>query len=1152
MPSKDSKTNFASLRDKILSQDKKGKEYWRSVEEFVDAPEFEEFVKQEYPQHAEEWDNSLSRRNFIKVMGASLAFAGLSGCVYQPPEKIVARVVPQEDILPGKPLYYATSMTLGARAVGLLAECYEGRPIKIEGNPEHPASLGATDVFAQASLLQLYDPDRSQSINFRGNLGTWEGFSTELRAAIEQNRVDGGAGIRFLTETIVSPTVISQFNQILQEMPNARWYQYQPVNQDNAMAGAIMALGAPVNTVLNLDQADRVLSLGNDLFSTFNVRYIKDYIKKRTHAAESTVINRLYVVEPTITITGAKADHRLAIKPSQMPEVAKVVAAALGVSGVSPTTTLSPEAVQWITVMAKDLAAHRGRSVVTVGDEQPPMVHALAHAINDALGNVGTTVKYTEPLQPNAERLQVEGLRELVNEIRAGQVKMLVILGANPVYYTPSDLKIDAQLLNNVPLRIHLGMYADETAELCQWHIPEKHYLETWSDTRAYDGTVSIVQPVINSLYDAKSIHEVLQLFMRENFDMRDYDIVREFWRRQGRLTGRPNTVFLPSSLGTVPGVKNIPVPPPPAANTTPAATPQATPAASPSPAAAPGATPAATPAAAQTGSAQTGSANQQSPTTAAAPGNFDDDWRKVIHDGFIPNSTIPAKNVSVNPGFLSQTVAPIGSELGELEIHIMADPTVYDGRFNNNAWLQELPKPLTKITWDNVALISPRTAARLGLNIDKDYNDLAGGEIPISFINSKGGNLVSDLVTLSYQGAEILKPVPVWVQPGMPDDVITLTLGYGRFRTGRVGTGLGYNAYDVRRSDAPHFGRGSVVKTGVDTHIASTQIHFNLEGRDLLRVYDVEDLKGKEQITGNVYPPPGQIPPPEVMHQIPGEQHETIPGKDEVYDLSMYPEYEYLGYKWGMTIDLNNCVGCNACVIACQAENNIPVVGKEQVERSREMHWLRIDTYYKGDDINNPEGPYFQPVLCMQCELAPCEVVCPVHATVHSAEGLNDMVYNRCVGTRYCSNNCPYKVRRFNFLLYTDWNTPQYKLMRNPEVTPRSRGVMEKCTYCVQRIVAARIEAEKDARTIRDGEVLTACQSVCPADAIVFGDLNDATTKVVQLKREARNYRMLNKELNTQPRTSYLASLKNFNREMPDYLARQVSREAEPGGESH
>ncbi len=1107
MPSsKDSKTNFALLRDKILQ--KSGKDYWRSVEEFADAPEFEEFVKHEYPQHAETWEDGLSRRNFIKVMGASLALAGLSGCVIQPAEKIVPYVSQPEEIIPGKPLFYATAMTLSGVATGLLAKSNEGRPTKIEGNPEHPQSLGATDIFAQASLLDMYDPDRSQEVIKRGNPSTWQVFMTELRAKIDENRVDGGAGVRFLSETVTSPTMIAQMRGILAELPNARWYQYEPINCDNEIAGAKMSFGSVAKPIYRFDQATRILSLDKDIFSDFNVRYTKDFNKSRLFNHDKTDINRLYAVETTMSLTGAKADHRLAVKPSQMVEVAKAIAAAMGVSGAASTYTGN---AQWIQGVAKDLKAGGAKSLVVVGDNQPPMVHAIANAMNQTLGAVGTTVTYVEPFQPFADVLQIDQLRTLVREIDGGAVKMLVILGGNPAYNTPADLRLDMNRfkVNNedtegrkVPLRIHVGHYQNETAEICHWHIPEKHYLESWSDTRAYDGTVSIVQPLIEPLYDGKSPHEVAQLFFRENYDKKDFDIVKEYWQRQG-FTGSAPRAMATTANQTTNQATNQTAPP----TDRNAAQRQATTGAN--------MTTAQTGVAPQNQTTTTNTVNTTqnpaanptggsvSPTTAT---NFDDMWRKVVHDGVVPNSAATARTLSVNGAFMSQPTPPATS--GNLEISILPDPSIYDGRFTNNGWLQELPNPLTKITWENVALVSPNTAKRLGVNQAVDPDEYVGGSQGTTFVNTKGGNLFSDLVTLKMNGGEIGN-VPMWVAPGQPDDVVTIYLGYGRARAGRVGTDIGYNAYNVRRSDAMHFGAGEVAKNGSQKAVASTQIHFNMEGRDILRVWDLEQFNTTPDL---------------------GHQHDHYPD-------SMYPRYEYTGNKWGMTVDLNSCVGCNACVIACQSENNIPVVGREQVERSREMHWMRIDTYYSGDDVNNPAGPHFQPMLCQQCELAPCETVCPVHATVHSAEGLNDMVYNRCVGTRYCSNNCPYKVRRFNFLLYQDWNTPQYKLMRNPEVTVRSRGVMEKCTYCTQRIAYARIEAEKDGRPIRDGEILTACQSVCPADAIVFGDLNDPNSQVAKLKKDHRNYNVLN-DLNTQPRTTYLASLKNQNKEMPDYRA--------------
>lgn len=1102
MPSKDSKTNFALLRNKILDQS--GKEYWRSVEEFVDAPEFEEFVKHEYPQQAEEWDNGLSRRNFIKVMGASLALAGLSGCVIQPAEKIVPYVKQPEELVPGKPLYYATAMMLGGEATGLLAKSNEGRPTKIEGNPEHPQSLGATDVLAQASLLEMYDPDRSQEVLERGNPTSWQNFMQMVRAKLDENRADGGAGVRFLSETVTSPTLIAQMQQILSEMPNARWYQYEPINRDNEIAGAKMSFGTPAKPIYKFDQATRVLALDKDIFSDFNVRYTKDFNKSRVHNHEKTEINRLYAIETTMTLTGAKADHRLAVKPSQMPEIAKAIAVALGVAGASSTYA---ENAPWIQAMAKDLQANRGKSIIIAGDNQPPMVHALANAMNFALGNVGVTVNFIEPLQPFADVPQIDQLRQLVQEIDSGAVKMLVFVGGNPAYNTPADLKLNIDRFrvgsddtqgSKVPLRIHLGHYQNETAELSHWHIPEKHFLESWSDARAFDGTASIIQPLIQPLYDSKNANEFVQLFVRENYDKKDFDIVKENWQKQG-IAGAPR-----AAATTATGTNNQqPIFNQNQLNSSEQRPENGNQNQAPATSTANGKQMTETP---RNRAANPGGGNVNPPAAIS----FEDGWRKAIHEGVIPNTTSKAKIVTVNAGFMNQPTAPVTDGL---EISIRPDPSVYDGRFANNGWLQELPNPLTKITWDNVALVSPNTAARLGLNEAVKADEQSGGAQGTTFFNTKGGNLFSDLVTLKMNGVEVGKPVPMWIAPGQPDDVITIYMGYGRTRAGRVGTDLGYSAFNAQSSNALYSGAGELVKTGEQKTVASTQIHFNMQSEkradEILRVWDVEYFN---------------TDPEKIGHQ---EDH---------YPDSMYPRYEYTGNKWGMTVDLNSCVGCNACVIACQSENNIPVVGKEQIERSREMHWMRIDTYYGGEPAN-PTGPHFQPMLCQQCELAPCETVCPVHATVHSAEGLNDMVYNRCVGTRYCSNNCPYKVRRFNFLLYQDWNTPQYKLMRNPEVTVRSRGVMEKCTYCTQRIAYARIEAEKDGRRVRDGEILTACQSVCPADAIIFGDLNDPNSQVAKLKADHRNYNVLN-SLNTQPRTTYLASLKNQNKEMPDYRA--------------
>jgi MoCo/4Fe-4S cofactor protein with predicted Tat translocation signal len=1030
-----------------------GKTYWRSLEELADAPEFREFVEREYPQHAEEWNDPLERRTFLKLMGASLALAGLSGCAFQPPEKIVPYVKQPEYGVPGKALFFATAASLGGIATPLLARSNEGRPTKLEGNPDHPNSRNgdpqdrgssATDIFSQASILTLYDPDRSQIALYREQPRTWSTFVGEIRSALDEQRPKQGAGLRFLTETITSPTLAAQIKGILTEFPQAKWHQYEPANNDNGRAGAVLAFGQPVTTIYDFSKADRILSLDADFLAALpgTLKYARDFAARRQITEARKEMSRLYVIETTPTTTGASADHHWSVRPSELLLAASAVAAGTGVKNLQTNTSTSG-----LDAIARDLQQHKGASIVIAGREAPPAVHALAHAMNDALGNVGKTVLYTDPVEANSLD-QRQSLQELVNDIDGGRVEMLVIVGGNPVYNTPADLKLDKDRMFKTKLRVHLSQYRDETSELCHWHIPETHYLEAWSDARSYDGTVTIVQPLIEPLYQNKSAHELLAVFTPQ-YDRKPYDIIRDYWQGQGQAAGA--------------GSRR------------------------------------------QAAGAGTGTGGSQpTPVPSASPsGDFETWWRKCVHDGFVPGTALPPKSVSVNASNLSQpnTVSsqpPTPNSL--FEIVFRTDPTIYDGRFANNGWLQELPKPLSKLTWDNAALVSPNTAKQLGLE---------------KTIGRKGGDIYVDTLKISNHGRTFSDPVPTWITPGQPDGVITVHLGYGRKLAGRVGNGHGFNAYEIRTSDSPWSANAvQVEKAGVQHLLAVTQLHFSMEGRDILRTETLDDyVHGKHE--------PGEIeaPPPD----------ETL-YRPELYNYQ--DQGNGLNYAWGMAIDLNNCVGCNACTIACQSENNIPIVGKEQVVRSREMHWIRVDTYFKGQDANNPEGTNFMPVPCMHCENAPCEPVCPVHATVHSAEGLNDMVYNRCVGTRYCSNNCPYKVRRFNFLLYQDWETPTYQLMRNPDVTVRSRGVMEKCTYCVQRIQGAKIQSEIEGRKVRDGEIVTACQAVCPTEAIVFGDINDPNSRVSKLKAEQRNYSLL-AELNTRPRTTYLSALRNPNPEI-------------------
>ncbi len=988
----------------------RGEQYWRSLEEIAETEGFQEFLHREFPQGASEWLDPFGRRTFLKLMGASLALAGLAGCstsAAPTDKKIVPYVKPPEELVPGIPLYYATAMPLGGYATGLLAKSVEGRPIKVEGNPKHPASLGAADAFAQTSVLTLYDPDRSQAVNQGGLISSWGAFQDAMATALQNQSNSQGAGLRLLTETVTSPTLASQIKALLGTYPQAKWHQFEPTSRDAARAGAQLAFGEYLETVYHLDKADVVLTLDSDFLTTGpgSLRYAHDFADRRRIQGGSPTMNRLYAVENTPTNTGAMADHRLPLKASEVEGFARALAVALGVQGVS-SGQAAPSYAKWLAALVRDLQAHRGTSLIVAGDGQPAVVHALAHTMNSALGNVGSTLTYTNPVEARPVD-QMASLQELVQDMNAGKVQVLVILGGNPVFTAPADLKF-AEALGKVGLRAHLSLYDDETSQLCHWHVPETHYLESWGDVRAYDGTATIIQPLIAPLYGGHSALELVGILNGQS-GTSDHDLVQQYW--QSHHPGK----------------------------------------------------------------------------------DFDLFWRTALEQGIVAGTALPPKKVMLKTGIGVQPQAAQGpAQAGSLEVIFRPDPTIWDGRFANNGWLQELPKPLTRLTWDNAALLSPATAQRLGLSYD------------IGITAGEHGRIYVDVLELTYRGRTV--HAPAWILPGHPDDAVTVYFGYGRMRAGRVGTGTGFNVYPLRPSDTPWFGAGlKIRKSGAQHLMASTQFHFNIGGRHLFRD---GTLAAYQQH-------------PEFVKEM---------GEAPAKNFTIYPGFPYEGYAWGMTIDLNACTGCSACVVACQAENNGPVVGKEQVSRAREMHWLRIDRYYHGD-LANPQVNQ-QPVLCQQCENAPCELVCPVQATNHSSEGLNDMTYNRCVGTRYCSNNCPYKVRRFNFFRYGDFDTPSLKLLHNPDVTVRSRGVMEKCTYCVQRINHAKIKAEEENRQVRDGEILTACQQTCPTQAIVFGNINDPGSRVTQLKAEPRNYGML-AELNTRPRTTYLAKLRNPNPEI-------------------
>jgi len=760
------------------------------------------------------------------------------------------------------------------------------------------------------------------------------------------------------------------------------------INRDNIYDGTRTAFGETLDVRYALDKAQIIVSLDADFLGAGNarVRSARDFSHGRGAADGETRPNRLYAAASSPTLTSAMADHPLAVRAADIETAARNLAVALGVPAGTPAE-ISDESKTWFAACARDLQANRGASVVIAGESQPPYVHALAHLMNHALANAGATVTYSDPVVAHAEN-QTTSLRELCRDIDTRGLDTLVIIGGNPVYCAPSDLDFKARL-SKVPFVARMGLYEDETSAACHWHLPATHFLEAWSDARAYDGTATITQPLIAPLYGGKSAHELLALLVAGTLKS-SYDVVRDYWRPR---------------LGT----------------------------------------------------------------------DFESAWNTALHEGVVAGSTFAQRAVALKRDLsIDNRQPPASTDDSSLELVYTPDPSLWDGSNANNAWLQELPRPLTKLTWDNAALISPQLAKRLSLENE-------------------------DVIELRLGNAMI--EAPVWITPAHADRAVSISLGYGRTRAGRVGNGRGFNAYALRTSEAPWFaGNLEVRKAGRKYALATTQHHHAMNGRDVIRVATVDEFERNAALRG-------------------AQQHEAPAA------TSLYPPFKSDGYAWGMAINLSTCIGCNACTIACQAENNIPVVGKTEVARGREMHWIRVDRYYEG----KPQAPrtHFQPVPCMHCERAPCEVVCPVEASVHDSEGLNVQVYNRCVGTRFCSNNCPYKVRRFNFFQYADQHTESLKAQRNPEVTVRMRGVMEKCSYCIQRIANGRIEADKAGRRIRDGEVVTACQAVCPTQAITFGDLNDPASRVKALKASLLNYALLG-ELNTQPRTTYLAKVTN------------------------
>ena len=971
--------------------------YWRSLAQLEDRPEFRDALEREFPEGASELPDGINRRDMIMLLGASLSLAGAAGCIRRPVEEIVPFTSMPEDLVPGIPRYYATTMPFRRSAYGLIVESHEGRPTKIEGNPAHPSTLGASNAIVQAAVLSLYDPDRSQAVTEQGTRKAWGDFVTAWRTLSEAHASDGGAGLAVLTDSFSSPTLQRLATELRERYPQMQWATYDAVSDENRLAGLKLATGRDVDLMLHLDRAAVILTLDADpLFADPEmIRHARGFASGRR--TDAPAMNRLYAVEGVYSLTGAMADHRLRLQSRQIAPFLAALAARLAPSSGSAAAVPGVDP-RWIETLAKDLSAHRGAGLIVAGDRQPPAVHAAVCALNAHLGNAGKTVSYHETKDTTAAN--AGSLVSLAAAMNRGTVKTLVILGGNPVFDAPADLDFAAALAK-VPNTIALGHHVDETSAKVKWHIPRAHHLESWSDARAAGGTLSVVQPLILPLFGGRSPVEVLGL-LASGADRPGYDIVRETWQ------------------------------------------------------------------------------------TVLGDDGFDKKWNRVLHDGLLAGSELPAvtpESSAASYGELARLAQASANATANLEIVFMPSPALHDGRFANDGWLQELPDPITKLTWDNPALVSPKTAESLGVANEQ-------------------------VVRLDYSGRSL--ELPVWIVPGMADGVVALTLGYGRTHAGRIGSQVGFNTFALRTSKAAGFDGGvTATKVGRRYALSATQNHGSMEGRPLVRESTLTELRApaakEEQVSAR------GVFPQETQH------------------FSLWKEHTYdKGHQWGMTIDLNACIGCNACVTACQSENNVPVVGKDQVARGREMHWIRVDRYFSGEPAGSPEI-VFQLVPCMHCEDAPCEQVCPVAATVHDAQGLNVMVYNRCIGTRYCSNNCPYKVRRFNFYNFTKDTPDVLKLGMNPDVTVRARGVMEKCTYCTQRINRVKIDAKIAARELRDGDVRTACQQACPASAIEFGDLRDASSRVVKAKADPRNYALLD-ELNTRPRTTYLSRVRNPN----------------------
>jgi molybdopterin-containing oxidoreductase family iron-sulfur binding subunit len=996
------------------------KTYWRSLQDLSRNEEYQNYINREFPEDAGELKDGYSRRNFLQIMGASVALAGMAAC-RKPVQKLLPYHEQPEEMVPGNPLTYASSIPFQDAGMGILVTTNEGRPTKIEGNPSHPGSRGASNVFHQASILDLYDVNRSHNPREDGNSSSWDDFVSFAG----EHFSDTSRRIAFISEASGSPSFNRMKTRLLEKFPNARWATWEAYGPQNVLKGTEQAFGQKLRPVYKFGQAKVVISLDYDFMNLApnNVASNMDYADARRVSSVDAEMNRLYVVQNNLSVTGSNADHRLRIKAGDMPHFVAALASELSgrVSGLDAFSGVDNKFSQhsWISVLAQELLDNRGNAIIAAGEDYAPEIHASIAAINLALENAGSTVHYTE-VPYHDDSYNPEAIAEVARGLRNGEFDTLVMVGGNPAYDAPADLNME-EAIAGAETSIHLSQHFDETSKLVNWHVNRAHFLEFWGDVASYEGVLSVVQPTIRPLYGAKSEIEFLYA-IAEGSSAEGYDIVRETW----------------------------------------------------------------------------------SPVLGDS---FNRRWNEVLHEGLLEDSSFNVAGVQLSSGFGSAVSSYLSglstSSEGDIELVIKPDHKVFDGRFANNGWLQEFPDPVTKITWDNVAMLNPATAERLGVSA------------------TAFGDTSYELLEITANGTSFR--LPAWILPGLADNSITMTTGYGRTAIGNVADDVGHNNYVARTTGNMMVHHAvSVSRTGESYPIACTQNHHQMEDRPLVREATLEEYRQDPKFAAEaVY--------------VPGMDKETGVPK-QLFNAQMFPDYEP---QWGMAIDLNACTGCGVCTIACQAENNIPVIGKREVERNREMHWIRVDRYFEGD-TDDPKVVH-QPIPCMHCEQAPCEMVCPVAATVHSDDGLNQMVYNQCIGTRYCSNNCPFKVRRFNFFNYAknwleiDEDPDVIQMAMNPDVSVRFRGVMEKCTYCIQRINRGKIETKNEtgySRKPADGRVKTACQQACPTQAITFGDLTDEESVVVKTKRNDRNYLLL-EEYNIRPRTSHLAKIRNPNSEL-------------------